>query len=72
MEATTILTRGGDHPALVERHHKALAARRQAELVTDEHLGDVFRKRDALNECRVRDRASQQRPATECSMQKIA
>ena len=59
-------------PPLVKLHHKALAARRQPELVTARALGKkVFRKRDGRRECRVRDRASQQHLATERSNQKI-
>lgn len=48
------------NPALVELHHKVLAACRQAEIVTARTLCGVFRKRDALKGCRDRDRASQQ------------
>lgn len=50
------------NPALVELHHKALAARRQDEILTARTLCGVFCKRDTIKGFRVRDRSSPTAP----------
>jgi hypothetical protein len=58
------------NPAPVELHHKALAARRQADIATSPTQCGVFRKRDAVKGCRIRDRATPTAPCDETLEQK--
>ena len=53
------------HRALHSPHYKALAARRQADIVTARTLCGVLRKRSALKGCRVCHRLGQHHPAQE-------